>query len=123
MNLTFDMLYKVSHKSSNMDEEFISVFAYIRQFTNDKELKYWCEKMYVLLQAVYEHTGDLYNRLHPEPKERGPEHAEWMYKNYERINTRYQYIFDKLIETNPKYLKAKKDLMFKEKLDKINDMF
>ena len=123
MNLTFDMLYKVSHKSSNMDEEFISVFKYIRNFTNDKELKYWCEKMYVLLQAVNDHTNDLYNRLHPEPKERGPEHAEWMYKNYERINTRYQYIFDKLIETNPKYLKAKKDLMFKEKLDKINDMF
>ena len=61
MNLTYDMLYKVSHKSCNMDEEFNSVFAYIRNFTNDKELKYWCEKMYNLLNAVYEHTNDLYN--------------------------------------------------------------
>ena len=123
MNITLDMLKNVAFKSSNMDKEFNFVYDYIRHFTNDKELNYWCGKMYNLLKDVYEHTDDLYNRLHPEPTERGPAHAEWMYKNYERINSRYQYIFDKFIESNPKYLKAKKDLMFKEKLDKINDMF
>ena len=117
------MLKNVAYKSSNMDEEFNSVFEYIRHFTNDKELKYWCGKMFYLLKAVYEHTENLSCKLNPEPTERGPAHAEWKYKNYERINSRYQYIFDKFIESNPKYLKAKKDLMFKEKLDKINDMF
>lgn len=123
MNLTFDMLYDVSHKFSKLDDEFNSVFVYIQRFTNDEEMKCWCRKMYNFLKEVYVHTDNLYNRLHPEPKERGPLHAEWLYKYYEKINTRYQYIFDKFIDTNPKYLKAKKDLMFKEKLDKINDMF
>ena len=123
MNLTFDMLYKVSHKYSNMQDEFMSVYEYIQHFTNDEELKYWCRKMYNLINAVYSHTDNLFNRLYPEPKERGPLHAEWMYKYYEKINIRYQYIFDKFIESNPKYLKAKKDLMLNEKLDKINDMF
>lgn len=123
MNLTLNMLLNAIHKYSNMEDEFNSVIEYILLFTNDEELKYWCRKMFNLIKAVYRHTDNLYERLHPEPKERGPLHAEWLYNNYERINTRYQYIFDKFIETNPKYLKAKKDLMFKEKLDKINDMF
>ena len=96
---------------------------YIRRIEANSGLKVG-ELCHLTMPVPFEDSIDnLYERLHPEPKERGPEHAEWLYKYYEKINTRYQYIFDKFIETNPKYLKAKKDLKFKEKLDKINDMF
>jgi hypothetical protein len=121
--LCLDKMKNESNKVIERDEEISAVAGYVRDYSTDKEFQHWCYKAYNLTQNAYNHAFNFYSVIYPKPQESKIEQIEWSINQYVFINKRWNYIWDKLLETNPKYIKARKDMRIQKKLDKINDMF
>lgn len=120
--LCFDKMNKESNKVIERDKEITTVTRYVLDHSTDKEFQKWCKKVYNLTQNVYSHSYKFYGVINPEPQDI-IKNIEWNINQYVFINKRWDYIWDKFFETNPKYIKARKDMKIQKKLDKINDMF
>lgn len=121
--LCLDKMKNESNKVIERDAEINAVARYVRDHSLDKEFQHWCNKAYRLVQKAYEHVFNFYSVIYPEPQESTIKQIEWSINQYVFINKRWDYIWDKFLETNPKYIKARKDMKIQKKLDKINDMF
>ena len=120
--LCFDKMNKESNKVIERDKEITTVTRYVLDHSTDKEFQKWCKKAYNLTQNVYSHSYKFYSVIYPEPQDI-IKNIEWNINQYVFINKRWDYIWNKFFETNPKYIKARKDMKVQKKMDKINDMF
>ena len=120
--LCFDKMNNESNKVIERDKEITEVARYVLHHSTDKEFQNWCKKVYYLTQNVYGHSYKFYGVENPEPQETIKK-IECSINKYVFINKRWDYIWDKFLETNSKYIKARKDMKVQKKLDKINDMF
>ena len=120
--ICLDKMKNESHKVIERDTEILNVTRYVLDYCTDKNFQHWCNKAYRLVQNAYNHAFKFYNVINPEPQDK-IKRIEWNINQYIFINKRWDYIWNKFFENNPKYLKARKDMMVQKKLVKLYDMF